>query len=229
MPTKLKSVALRGWRSIEDTGEPGIEIGDLNVLLGANGAGKSNLLSFFELLSASMEGTLNTFVGRDLGGASAQLTGGPRRTPVVVARIIFDGDEGTHEYGFTLAHAADDRFLFTDEYCEYRTPAHENPLRVPLGAGHFESAMRAASKQEGLEADTARFIRGTLLGWRFFHFHDTSAGAKVKLPGEVTDNLYLRKAALRERYGARRDGLPPARGSQGDGGRGRSVSLAGAY
>ncbi len=195
MSTKLKKLELRGWRSIVDTGEPGIEIGDLNVLLGANGAGKSNLLSFFALLNASMEGRLNTFVGRDLGGASAQLAGGPRRTPVVVARIFFESDRGTNEYGFTLAHAADDRFLFTDEHCEYGAPGHEHPIRVSLGAGHFESAMRAASQQEGPEGATARFIRATLLGWRFFHFHDTSARAAVKLAGEVSDNLHLRADA----------------------------------
>ncbi|MFO0761670.1 MAG: AAA family ATPase [Byssovorax sp.] len=195
MPTKLKKLALRGWRSIVDTGEPGIEIGDLNVLLGANGAGKSNLLAFFALLNASMEGRLNTFVGQELGGASAQLAGGPRRTPVVVAKISFEGDSGSDEYGFTLAHAADDRFLFTDEHCGHRAPDQERSILVPLGAGHFESAMRAASQQEGPDGATARFIRATLLGWRFFHFHDTSARAAVKLGGAASDNLYLRADA----------------------------------
>jgi hypothetical protein len=37
-------------------------------------------------------------------------------------------------------------------------------------------------------ADAARIIRNTLLGWRVFHFHDTSARANVKLLGEATDN-----------------------------------------
>jgi predicted ATPase len=190
MPTKLRSLQLRGWRSISDAWEPAVDIGDLNVLLGANGAGKSNLLSFFALLNAIMEGRLGDFVGY-AGGASSQLTGGPRRTPILTARLAFESDTGTNVYGFTLAHAAEDRFLFTDEYCEYQASTRATPQRVSLGAGHFESRMRVASTQEGPDGDTARFTRKTLLGWRFYHFHDTSMTAAVKQQGEVADNIFL--------------------------------------
>ena len=38
--------------------EKGIEFGDLTVLIGANGSGKSNLISLFEFLQDSVAGTI---------------------------------------------------------------------------------------------------------------------------------------------------------------------------
>ena len=46
--TKLKSVRIRGFRSLAD-----VELSDLgngNILIGANGSGKSNFMRFFEML-----------------------------------------------------------------------------------------------------------------------------------------------------------------------------------
>ena len=190
MGTKLTNLQIRGFRSIVDASDPGIRIGDVNVLLGANGAGKSNLLAFFALLNAIMEGRLGVFVGR-AGGASAQLSGGPKRTPVITARLSFESDTGTNEYGFSLAHAADDTLLFTEEYCEYRSPTRPMAQRVSLGAGHFESRMRTAAMQDGPEANTARFIRNTMLGWRYYHFHDTSPTAGIMQHADLVDNEHL--------------------------------------
>lgn len=41
----LDSIYIKGYRSIQ---EAKIPLGAINVLIGANGSGKSNLLSFFE-------------------------------------------------------------------------------------------------------------------------------------------------------------------------------------
>ena len=45
---KLKNITIRGFRSIK---EMTLELRALNVLIGANGAGKSNLIAFFKLVS----------------------------------------------------------------------------------------------------------------------------------------------------------------------------------
>ena len=55
--SKLKSLTLRGYKSIEAL--EGFELGpNLNVLIGANGAGKSNFISMFRLLSELAAGRL---------------------------------------------------------------------------------------------------------------------------------------------------------------------------
>ena len=52
---KLKSIEIKGFRSIKETT---LHFHPLNVLIGANGAGKSNLIAFFKLLNELMAGRL---------------------------------------------------------------------------------------------------------------------------------------------------------------------------
>lgn len=50
---KIKSLKINGFKSIWDQR---IDFGQLNVIIGTNGAGKSNLLEAIAMLSASVEG-----------------------------------------------------------------------------------------------------------------------------------------------------------------------------
>src|SRR5262249_24236314 len=65
----LTSLRLAGWKSIWDAK---IELRSLNVLIGANGAGKSNLVGFFKLMNEMMEGRFQEHVGK-IGGAESLL------------------------------------------------------------------------------------------------------------------------------------------------------------
>ncbi len=56
-----------------------IEFRPLTVLIGANGAGKSNLISFFSLVNALMAGRLQVHV-RVNGGAESLLHFGSKQT-----------------------------------------------------------------------------------------------------------------------------------------------------
>ncbi len=51
---KLTRLKVSGFRSIR---EIDMELGDLTVLVGANGSGKSNFVAFFNLLSFMVEPT----------------------------------------------------------------------------------------------------------------------------------------------------------------------------
>jgi predicted ATPase len=65
----LKRIELKGYKSIKNMD---LELRPLNVLIGANGAGKSNLISFFKLLEHMIRGNLQRFVATS-GGASSLL------------------------------------------------------------------------------------------------------------------------------------------------------------
>ena len=58
---RLKRIHVAGWKSIKDQT---IDLRPLTVVIGANGAGKSNLLSLFKLLNVLFAGTpgLRNFV-----------------------------------------------------------------------------------------------------------------------------------------------------------------------
>ena len=56
----LKRLTIRGFKSIRALED--FELRDLNVLIGANGAGKSNFICLFEMLSRLMGKRLGLFV-----------------------------------------------------------------------------------------------------------------------------------------------------------------------
>ena len=65
MGDPLDKITIRGFKSIRKL--ENFELKSLNVLIGANGTGKSNLIAFFRLLQAIINGNLNDYV-RDSGG-----------------------------------------------------------------------------------------------------------------------------------------------------------------
>ena len=61
MGEPLKSLTVRGFKSIRNL--ENFELGNLNVLIGANGSGKSNFLEIFSVISAmTREGGLKEYV-----------------------------------------------------------------------------------------------------------------------------------------------------------------------
>ena len=56
----LKSIKISGFRSIK---EMSLELRPLNILIGANGAGKSNLIAFFKFVNELMGGRLQQHIG----------------------------------------------------------------------------------------------------------------------------------------------------------------------
>ena len=66
----LKKIVIKGYRSIKDAS---LELKSLNVLIGANGAGKSNFVSFFKMLNEMMANRLQQYIGTSGRGAVVAL------------------------------------------------------------------------------------------------------------------------------------------------------------
>ena len=56
----LNKISIENYKSIEKVE---IDIKDINILIGSNGAGKSNFISFFKLLNSIVKQKLQSFVG----------------------------------------------------------------------------------------------------------------------------------------------------------------------
>ncbi len=69
----LDKLTMCGFKSIRELID--FELKNLNIFVGANGAGKSNLISFFRMLQSLIEGTLEDYV-RDNGGIGDLLHNG---------------------------------------------------------------------------------------------------------------------------------------------------------
>ena len=72
---QLSKIVLKGFMSIS---ECKIDLGALNVLIGCNGAGKSNLIGFFRMIQQMLEKNLQLYVSKQ-GGPDALLHFGRKK------------------------------------------------------------------------------------------------------------------------------------------------------
>ena len=183
---QISELEVRGYKSIR---HQCIQMGPLNVLIGANGSGKSNLVSFFKMLNFAMTDSLSLFVARS-GGGDGLLYYGAKNTPQLVGRFVFETTSGTNTYCMRLVHGGGDCMIFADESIDFRSHADKNAHEPQsLGAGHKETALPEAAAQASMTADV---IKKMMDRWKFFQFHDTSDEAKIRQSGYIKDTRYLR-------------------------------------
>ncbi|MEX0803655.1 MAG: AAA family ATPase [Candidatus Binatia bacterium] len=191
---QLSRLTVRGFKSIRAL--ENFELRGLNVLIGANGAGKSNFIGLFRMLAELAERRLQLYV-KEQDGPDALLFGTRKRTGQIEAEFYF----ARNGYRITLVPQGE-RLIFSREETwfagDFANTAHS------LGSGHEEA------KLPEVQDDTfAPYIRPAIAGWRVYHFHDTSISAPVRQAQAVRDNLRLKPDAgnlapflrlLRERF-----------------------------
>jgi len=184
--TRLTRISIDGFRSIQSAQ---VDLKPLNVFIGANGAGKSNLIAFLQLLNFALSRSLQHFV-QTRGPASALLHFGPKVTPVMRAALEFRTDAGRNEYRCTLTHAQGDTLIFAHEEAEFQAPGYPTPKVVPLGSGgHRESGLAEPWAEND---DTARVMKSLLGKCRVYQFHDTSLESHLRGNPPADDTAYLR-------------------------------------
>jgi predicted ATPase len=180
----LQRITLKGFKSIR---EMDLEFRPLNVLIGANGAGKSNLVSFFKMLNEMIGGRLQEYIA-GVGRAHSVLHFGPKVTPQLEARLEFKVSDGVDTYNMRLFHAAGDSLVFAEENFSFHRSGFSTAREISLGAGHVESHLIDDAYRND---SSVKFIRLLLSDCRVYHFHDTSLSAAVRQYGYVGDNRWL--------------------------------------
>jgi predicted ATPase len=188
-PPRLTRVVVKGFRSLQDvTFEPSPT--NIDVLIGANGAGKSNLLQFLRMAALLRTGSLRTFVG-DAGGASSLFHIGPRSSPSIDCDLEFDVGSGKSRYRASWARAPGERLVFHREQLGYSARGNDEWQVSELGTGHFESEVKDLASAARPNV-IARHFNLCLKGISFFHFHDTSATSLLRADARIADGAYLR-------------------------------------
>ncbi len=181
---KLKNTKIKGFRSIK---EMMLELRPLNVLIGANGAGKSNLIAFFKLVNELMGGRLQQHIGAT-GRATANLHFGPRITPQLEAEMALEVEHGTNTCRMRLFHAAGDSMIFAEETLSFHRTGYPKPKVVPLGMSHQETRIGDEAEKDEPAAKALRYL---LNRCRVYHFHDTSPTSRVRQYCYASDNRWL--------------------------------------
>jgi predicted ATPase len=183
-PRDLRRIRVAGYKSIRDAT---IDLRSLNILVGANGAGKSNLVQVFDLLGALVEERLAVFV-RQSGGAAQLLHGGPQLTRSLDLALQFE----SNSYELTLGFGAQDDLVFEHEVASFQGQDYSEPYELAMATGGLESRLPESARTEGR---VAAWVLASLEAYRVYHFHDTSVTAPVKRAGRIDDSRYLRPDA----------------------------------
>jgi predicted ATPase len=189
MSDTIKRLTIEGFKSIRKLED--FELRAVNVLIGANGAGKSNFVEFFRLLRAMIDQNLRATVSLG-GGADTWLHLGPKFTKRIVGKLQF----GNNGYEFSLVPTSDNRLIFERELVLYS--GQFGDYSEPLGSGYEEAKLKEHKDDPGnwgARHGVPYYVYSAVSGWVVYHFHDTSPEAGVRRQGAINDNEYLRPNA----------------------------------
>lgn len=185
----LEKLTIKGFKSIQSL--DGLGLLAINLLIGGNGAGKSNLIEFFKMLRAMMglrlaefgdyKPSLSRFL-ENKGGIENFLFGGLQQTREISAEMIFNRER--NGYRFAIRPTADGTFAMAKEEFFYDGRSFK-PSYWETGCGatsNQESCLPAMYGQAVANKKETRYqyIFNSIKAWQIYQFHDTSqfAGAR---------------------------------------------------
>jgi predicted ATPase len=150
----LDSIEVEGFTSIRSAR---VSLGDLNVLIGANGVGKSNFVRALEMLGRIADGELGLFVGFN-GGASSLVN----RRAVAAKRIRLRVHAPRNDYEAVLAAGPGDELIFESESIISRGQNVDQPLHEIIGRGHRETRLHQVPQAMSFHTSWSSDIRKLL-------------------------------------------------------------------
>jgi predicted ATPase len=176
--SSLNRIQIEGFKSIK---EADLKLNNLNVLIGANGAGKSNFVSLFRVLNEMIQQRFQLAIQQG-GGANTFLYFGRKVTEKIRLRLYF----GSNQYECEWVPTVEDSLIFESETGFFQGVGFDKPYSQGYGGGQRESVL---PKQE---TRISKYVLDSMLTWKLYHFHDTSDSARMKSTGDINDNLFLR-------------------------------------
>jgi predicted ATPase len=190
MKGALDTLTVKGFKSIKNLND--FSLNDLNVIIGANGAGKSNFVQIFRMLMAMTKKNFAEFI-LERGGADNFLFNGPKVTPTITMEFEFashsDNATGSNSYRFELTPTVDEKFLIKEErkyvtatWRSYGGPSEESRL--------YDE--RNETSYDGQWNGVGHFVYESISNWMVYHFHDTSPTSTMRRSEIVEDYHTLR-------------------------------------
>lgn len=171
----MESIEIKGYKSIKDIR---VEFQPINILIGANGSGKSNFLSFFEFLNRLYEQKLTEYVALS-GGEEKMLHKGSKVTGSIYSKITF----GQNAYSFELKKG-ESSLIFTSEGLWYdNNPYSNNPIDIT------DNKSEARIKTHSVTG--AKYILNYLTSLKKYHFHDTGKNSPFNTYSSCENDVYF--------------------------------------
>ena len=185
---KIYSISILKFKSIRLLRD--FELRNINVLIGSNGAGKSNFISFFSFLNQIVNRRLETYTAKK-SGADTFLYFGKKNSSSLVLKIVFETDAGLfYDYTISLEPTNDEKFIIKNESARFNPHSNQWQLDDTLPKGIYESHI-GNMQQVGIAA----WVKIYLQSFKIHHFHDTSDTAEVKGFSDIQDHHFFREDA----------------------------------
>ncbi len=187
MPTErpvVERLELAGYKSIR---QAHIDLTKLNVLIGANGTGKSNLISFFAMLRASLNGKLDDFVGSS-GGPDTLFHLGTKNTSEIVSAITVSTKAGRGTFHQRLGFRPPSS-LFYSSHRDSASDGADGSDEVDIPDAHTHVGTVTKTTASGHPAMPIYFSLRDRLGT--YHIVDTSLNSTIRKEGYLQDNWPL--------------------------------------
>ena len=190
---QLSRIMIKGFKSINKCD---LELKNINVLIGSNGAGKSNFISIFEMLQKILTGDLSAYALKK--GIDPLLYNGKEVTDSILAEFYF----GSNLYSFELEWTDNDSLFFREERVETDNTNWRD-------GGYRETKVQDALSTAKIDKEILQTLQNP--GWRVYQFNNTSPTSKMKAESGVGDydtlmwdasNLAIYLYHLREHYPA---------------------------
>lgn len=170
----IKRIELEGYKSIKKID---LKLSTINILIGANGSGKSNLLSFFTLLKHIYHRNLQEFTALS-GGPDNLLYMGSKITNSIKSKIHFSS---LNKYSIELKEGLES-FIIVNEGLWYDGQTQYNP--VLISEFKKESNLRFNSSARG------KYINEFLNSIEKYHFHDTGVNSPFNKASNINNDVF---------------------------------------
>ena len=176
---RLNQLKISGYKSIKSLS---LELKPLNIIIGANGVGKSNFIGFFKFMKKILDKDLPIFTAEQ-GGANKILHFGKKTTSELDFALQFIANG----YRAILIPTVNDKFIFKNEWTYFfaDTIGYLGGTKKFTLENHGgeNSNLPSQSHSKTSEGHIVRYIQD----WKVYHFHDTSITAKVKQTCNIND------------------------------------------
>ncbi len=166
-------IKIKGYKSIKDID---LLLTPINILIGANGAGKSNFMSFFEFLNRLYNKGLTEYTAIN-GGIDKFLHKGIQTTQEIEGELGFDN--GVNGYSFKIA-SGDNRFVVVEEYLMYNG-----------GYGWNISNYGNEANVKTSDNFRAKYVRKYLTTYKKYHFHDTGKNSPFNAVSNILNDSFF--------------------------------------
>ena len=182
----INNIKIEGYKSIKKLD---LNLESINVLIGSNGVGKSNFISFFKLINIVYEQRLESYSMTE--GSDNLLYFGRRNTTEIKAYLEF---RERNAYSFSLKPTNDDKLFIEAEHTGFNKSKGGRAAEFGYGwSWDWISGNVKESVVRNFSNGIPSYVNIYLRSFKIYHFHDTSQHAPLRSSCHINDNHQLKE------------------------------------